>query len=167
MNSIKSARLRGVPIAEKLAIKSVTSESGCRLWVGSVSPKGYGVLEVNKKARFTHRVAYEIAYGPIPDGLLVCHRCDTPACINPEHLFLGTNADNMADMVSKNRQARIRGEGHVRAKLNLEQVHAILASDKTNLALAVEYGVSKSLISHIRTGRNWHYVERADAPPKA
>jgi hypothetical protein len=79
--------------------------SGCLLWTGAVHPDGYGKISPGGREgpKIASRVAWEIARGPIPDGMLVCHRCDTPACVNIDHLFLGTDADNVQDMVRKGR----------------------------------------------------------------
>lgn len=79
-----------------------TLDAGCILWTGA-SRAGYGAIKVRGVLAATHRLSYEIEYGPIPDGMSVCHRCDRPSCINPEHLFVGTRADNMADGYAKGR----------------------------------------------------------------
>lgn len=80
---------------------------GCWPWTRSRNQDGYGHLRLNPRASIrAHRLAYELTYGPIPDGLVVCHRCDNPPCCRPDHLVLGTQVDNMADMVAKNRRGR-------------------------------------------------------------
>lgn len=82
----------------------------CWRWTGSTDAKGYGRVFHDGKYRAAHRIAFALAYGPIPAGMFVCHRCDNPRCVNPNHLFLGTIQDNTADMVTKGRHAR--GERH-------------------------------------------------------
>lgn len=89
---------------EAIAIHSeFVTECGCQIWTASVDRFGYGRLTVNGKTTHAHRASWECANGPIPDSLWVLHRCDTPPCINPDHLFLGTPADNVADMIRKQR----------------------------------------------------------------
>ena len=91
-------------IAERLECLSIPEpNSGCLLWTGSVMGIGYGKVSWNGRQHPAHRMAWAQAHGPIPDGMFVCHRCDVPLCINPDHLFIGTHKDNMADKKSKSR----------------------------------------------------------------
>lgn len=84
------------------------NERGCAEWTGARSRGGHGQIGIDGRRVGTHRVAWTLAYGPIPDGMFVCHRCDNPPCVNPAHLFLGTALDNMRDMVTKGRHAQSR-----------------------------------------------------------
>ncbi len=101
---------RGLPLAERLDLKSVPDPTtGCLLYMGCTDTKGYGKFSVaHQRWRFAHRVAWELVHGSVPEGLFVLHRCDTPACVEVNHLFLGTLQDNAADMVAKKRH-RPRG----------------------------------------------------------
>jgi hypothetical protein len=90
-------------LEERFASKLVPAANGCIEWGASRFPQGYGQIKVNYQNRKAHRVAWELAHGPIPDGLVVCHRCDNPPCCNVDHLFLGTHSDNTRDMHAKGR----------------------------------------------------------------
>ena len=127
------------------------SSSECWLWTGA-NIQGYGVLHVRGRRVRAHRYAYEMAFGEIPPGMDVCHACDTPPCCNPAHLFVGTRADNMRDMVAKGRQ------GRPNPKLRPEQIPGIRADSRRHRDIAAELGVSPSLISRIKTGRAWRTV---------
>jgi Autographiviridae endonuclease len=132
--------------------------SGCWLFCGPCDDAGYGRIRVGKKKNRVHRLGFERCIGPIPEGMDVLHRCDVPACWNPDHLFLGTIADNVADKTAKGRQAR--GEGAAAAKLTDEQVSAIRASDKTQRQLAQDYGVcSHNTIGRIKRLERWRHVQ--------
>jgi hypothetical protein len=137
------------------------TERGCILWNGPLR-HGYGVIHSGtSKGRnlYAHRVAWELSNGPIPDGLHVLHRCDVKRCINAtDHLFLGTHADNMADMVAKRRHPR--GEEVPQAKLTALKVQQIreryASGNVTQAALAIEYGVSDSHVCRIVNGHKWY-----------
>lgn len=138
----------------------------CWLWTACRSPKGYGQfgLRVDGKFKITaaHRVAYLLFVGEIPDGLHVLHRCDNPQCVNPSHLFLGTNADNVADRVKKNRSAVMIGSKNSNAKLTVADVQNIRQmlkyKVKSRTQIASDYGVSYPTISHIATRISWKDV---------
>lgn len=129
------------------------TESGCWIWLGPIGSDGYGQMSDNRKA---HRIAYMRARGPIPKGMLVCHSCDVPLCVNPAHLFLGTPASNSLDMVKKRRQAF--GERQHKAKLNAEDVRAIRASSDTHVAIAAQYGITDRNVSIIKRRLTWKHV---------
>lgn len=136
-------------------------ECGCWIWDKAEFGGGYGWFFIKKESgkrhsEKAHRASWEIHNGPISDGLHVLHRCDTPLCVNPDHLFLGTNADNIADRLSKKRpKSGLRGEAHLRAKLNWADVEHIRSSASTTAALAREYGVAWSTVHAVRSGRTW------------
>jgi HNH endonuclease len=144
--------------------RHVTLRPGCWLWRGACIWSGYGRLPwgttiAGKRVRknlLAHRVSWEINYGPVPPGLLVLHRCDTPACVRPSHLFLGTQAANMADKVAKGRQNR--GDTHGRRKLNEKQVRAILRAKGTEERIAQRYGITQGHVNEIRNRKAWAHV---------
>jgi hypothetical protein len=109
---------------------SIPSRDDCWNWQRATQTKGYGSVGIGGgKTALAHRVAYEITYGAIPEGMCVLHSCDNRLCVNPKHLFLGTNEDNVRDMVKKGRQAR--GEKNGRSKLTVRQVIKIRELYKT------------------------------------
>lgn len=135
--------------------------SECIKHPGNISrTTGYGRVWVDQKWQGAHRVAYEEFYGPIPAGMCVLHRCDNRPCVNPEHLFLGTFADNNQDRAKKGRSFHPSGESHPRVKLTAQEVkeiRRIAGADpaRTKTRLARQYGVSHSCVSDILAGRTW------------
>jgi hypothetical protein len=155
--------------------------SGCWLWAGSWDRDGYGyVLTQHGKKYPTHRYSFERFNGVIPDGLQILHKCDVRSCVNPQHLFLGSIADNMLDKVQKGRQAKGETSGRKKhperychgtdapgAKLNEEIVHEIRKKMQQRTpglvtALAKQYGVSRAVISEVAARRMWAWVEDAN-----
>lgn len=131
--------------------------SGCWIWTGGTRPNARGDLygrhwTDSGESTGAHRFSWLIHKGPIPDGLFVCHHCDTPLCVNPDHLFIGTTKDNSIDMVSKGRQNKARGEEKIgRARLTNQQASEIrLSTGLSNSQLARKYGVSATTISRVR-----------------
>lgn len=138
--------------------------SGCWLWTGAVNPKGYGHLRFNRKDLIASRASWTAHRGPVPDGLLVLHRCDVPLCINPDHLFLGTHRDNVADMDAKGRRVVVvqRGESNCKAKLDVHQVRRLreeFACGASKSALSRKYGVNRQAIKHAVEGVTWSHVQ--------
>ena len=127
--------------------------SGCWLWNRDLTQNGYGDLRLRGKHIRAHRAAYSVYVGPIPDGLLVCHRCDVKPCCNPAHLFVGTSVDNMIDCIRKGRAQKIESNW----KFGFDVVQKIRASKVGTLALAREHGVYPSTIIKIRAGRSRRY----------
>ncbi len=147
--------------------RHVQKTPDCWLWTGATHRGGYGAFNVNGKARSAHRVAYELAHGPIPDGHEVCHTCDTPACVNPNHLFAGTKSVNMLDMVAKDRHPKhkanhVFGETHPQSKLNSDAVRGIRkAYDEGGVTLqqlAEHYRVGMVTVYDVVHRKTWQHV---------
>ncbi len=148
----------------------VRKTPGCWLWKAGQTVNGYGKYSPSRlKTVMAHRFSYEMAFGEIPDGKLVCHHCDTPLCVNPEHLFVGTSADNMQDKVSKGRQAKgetissrqpsVKGAANANSRLTKEKVDEIRAlyasGSESYETLAQRFAVTRGMIAHIIKRRNW------------
>jgi HNH endonuclease len=147
-------------LVERLWAK-VDKGIGCWLWTGTKTQGGYGRIRgeehENYATHLVHRVMWEIFNGPVPKGFFVCHKCDVPYCVNPQHLFLGTAADNAADCVSKNRQNQ--GVRHGRAKLTDWGVKEIRRrTDMPAVALAKAFMVSLATIYMVKNGERWGHV---------
>ena len=143
------------PVLDDRFWSKVEKSVDCWPWKAHKGPGGYGVFFYGGKNRRAQRVIYEATIGPIPAGMHVCHHCDNCACVNPSHLFLGTNADNRRDMVNKKRHPR--RETHGRAKLDSGQVGAIrqLRGFYSCRALGKMFGVCATQISRIQTHQRW------------
>lgn len=133
----------------------VQSDDDCWVWLGA-KQDGYGVFGVDKKVIFSHRYSWILHNNKeIPVGSVIRHQCDNPSCVNPNHLLLGTQKDNVDDMITRNRRVYKKGESHPNAKLNQEQVDIIRATTESSRALALKYGVNKSTIKRIRNKNLW------------
>ncbi len=131
----------------------VEKSDSCWRWTGYLT-KGYGRIRVDNQHIRAHRLSYQIHFGEIPAGLHVLHHCDNPACVNPDHLYVGTDKDNARDRVVRGRQPRHFGEANPHAKLTAVDVAAIRAGG--NVAnMAKRYGVSPSTVYMARRGSNW------------
>lgn len=146
--------------SEAEAIERNTDRSvgpdACWLWTGPLDQKGYGQVRFRDRRYRAHRLAYEVAHGPVPDGLGVLHSCDTPRCCNPAHLRAGTQADNGADASERGRVAR--GARISRSKLTEETVREIRRRPASTRAMAKKFGVSRRTIQHVLTGEVWGWL---------
>jgi hypothetical protein len=137
---------------------TVNSPSGCWEWTKARSGAGYGQLWDGERVVYVHRLVYEQACGPIPEGMEVCHRCDNPPCRRLDHLFLGTHKQNFEDAAAKGRVGGPPGERCGAAKLTDAQVRAIRADPRTNRVVCVDYGISSRNVSSIRLRQTWRHV---------
>jgi hypothetical protein len=146
-------------VAEKFVDYTDKTKSSCWLWIAGKTSDGYGTINFQNKTMLAHRVSWQFYKGEIPSKMLVCHKCDEPSCVNPEHLFLGTQADNMNDMKSKNRRKNIGcAEKNGRAKLTMEKAFLIREKRNQKIPLAIiakEFNVGQSTISRVCRMENW------------
>jgi hypothetical protein len=157
-NSIPRQHKKAKPFIKRLR---PVPETGCLEWTGSKTRTGYGRIRVGPKLYLSHRYAFMLALGDIPEGQCVCHQCDNPACCNPEHLFLGTQRENVADMMAKGRQHNRTGSKNSCAKLTEKDVIEIreaCASGAKQADMARKYNVSQVAISLIVLRKKWVHV---------
>ena len=134
-------------------------EAGCWIWMGATQVRGYGELISHNRKHLAHRASYEAFVGPIPKGMNVCHSCDNVYCVNPAHLFLGTQKQNLQDMASKGRSTR--GQRNPMAKLTEEEVKDIkyfLSIGINDSDIAKQYEVTRGAINLIKQGKRWNHV---------
>lgn len=140
---------------------AVRTAKKCWLWTASTAGRGYGQIKApgERRQHYSHRLAYELHYGPIPDGKKVLHRCDTPRCCNPDHLFLGNSGDNARDMAQKGRH--LYGERNTQHVLTEREVHRIfdlVEQGKSQASIARALGVGPMTVSRIVRGERWRHV---------
>lgn len=149
------------PLADRFAEKiRIDPGSGCWLWTASTKQNGYGQIGAFGTMVEAHRVSWIIHCGPVPAGMQVLHECDVKTCVNPDHLFLGTAADNIADMDRKGRRRTVPvfGEAHYAAKLTADQATAIRLDPRSQTAIARAYGISQGQVSRIKRGTKWRHL---------
>ena len=148
------------PLEERFEEKYIpVTESGCWIWTGAASKWGYGYLKIKGIMYRAHRIAYELYRGSIPEGMFVCHKCDVRSCVNPDHLFVGTHADNMADREAKGRSNPPYGEAHWMAKLTEDKIKKIQTEEGTNREIAEKYNISTTTVWRIKHKETWRHIK--------
>lgn len=149
--------MRHWPLSERLAYNvAPPNELGCMLWIGKRDRNGYGRMKWRGKEQFTHRLSWEEAKGSVPIGLCVCHRCDVPACINIDHLWVGSQTENMEDKRAKGRSPK--GEAHRDATLSEADVWAIREDSRLQRIIAEQYGIAQQSVSDIKARKTWTHL---------
>ena len=152
--AMKAIRLRqSGSLQDRFFSRFVKLTNGCWQWRSHTDKDGYGVLPGAHQNTRAHRLSYEIHNGAIPEGMIVCHHCDNPGCVNPDHLFVGTQKDNAQDALRKGRH--YVGEKNGRSKLTEENIKEILTSELNGQQLADKFGVTRSTINNVRRGDTW------------
>lgn len=153
--------VRGESLAERLWRHSMpVPECGCWIWLSSTN-KRYGQLNLRKSIVSAHRLSWQVFRGEIPEGMHVLHRCDVRECINPDHLYLGSDLENARDRVAHGTQnvpPRMLGSNHPMALIDEVTAIEIKNAVGTHTAISKRFGVSRSTVGHIKTGRQWSHV---------
>lgn len=140
----------------------VQKSESCWLWMGNTDQNGYGRIGVLFRSRLAHRLSWEINRGPIPPNLHVLHRCDVPGCVNPDHLFLGTQADNVADMIKKGRKAPLpRGSDHVSSTLSeadVMEIRRLILIGMRQREVALYFRMSQAQVWRIGRRQHWRHL---------
>lgn len=165
-------RAKVLPLQQRFAnLHTKPDGKACWNWQGAIMSTGYGSFMLDgrrrpgRRSQLAHRVAWALHVGPIPPGLCVLHECDNRRCVNPKHLFLGTNTDNVRDMVAKGRHlagrvaagVKNRGEQNPNAKLSALAVRDILSGSQPAVETAQAYGVHPATVRALRSGRGWSW----------
>lgn len=149
-------------IGQLLSRSNLNPETGCRIWNGSKNKRGYGRLGVDNKLVQAHRYSYELSNGKIPDGLYVTHKCDTPACIEPTHLSVGSQQDNMDEMVQRCRSLHRKGSKnpkHTLIESDIPKIRALRVSGMTYQSIASIFNVQLPTIWKVTSGKTWVHVK--------
>lgn len=147
-----------INIIDRFKTRYKILRNNCWVWLGWKNKKGYGRINILGKHYMAHRASYLLFKGKIPEGMFVCHKCDNPSCVNPEHLFLGTNSDNMQDMLRKGREYYPNGEDHYNHKLTKEDIFNIRLDQRSQESIAKDYDVHRVTIGKIKRQLIWKHI---------
>ena len=158
-------KMKLTPKEKFLARVRQDAATGCWLWTAHINGDGYGQMYFRGQLRAAHRASWILFRGKIPAGKIVCHRCDVRACVNPEHLFLGTHGENAADKKRKDRSTF--GTKSPCCKLNAEavlKIRTLLAEDRYYMTeIARMFGVSCTTVSAIKRGKRWRHIQEPES----
>jgi hypothetical protein len=149
------------PLRERLEAQYIPEpNSGCWLWVSFTHRGGHGTIYDASKGRkvFAHRASWELHRGTIPPGMCVLHKCDTASCVNPDHLYVGDQQQNVRDREERSRGARPKGVKNGNARLTEADVLAIRADPRKQVEIAVTYGIPQTHVSNIKRRQNWGHI---------
>ena len=151
-------KYRTEPLTYEWLLKNseVIPETGCINWLRCKDSSGYGQTHYEDMMHKVHRLSYRFNVGKIPDGLYVCHTCDNPLCFNYQHLFLGTQSDNMKDMVLKGRSSR--GQERNKAKLTQKEAMEVFLDPGLHREVAAKFGIATCTVTQIKTKRTWAWM---------
>ena len=144
---------------ETFKAKTTTNINGCWIWNGEKTSQGYGMLKINGKRKRAHRFSYQLFVGEIAGGLCVCHRCDVPSCVNPEHLFAGTHSDNMADCVAKGRHPSSKPGNRFCRRFVYDEAMKMISDGATEKQVAEHFGVTLHTVQ-------WHIWDKSPVKRK-
>jgi len=157
--AVKNPKIIACKSVEEVLLRYVVVDSGCWEWTGSkMTNEDYGIAHFKGKRIRAHRLSYTYHVGEIPEGLIVCHHCDNPICINPDHLYAGTQQDNSNDMVRRGRHAVCLGEDRPNSVLKEWQVLLIRKDKRKERVIAQDYGIAPSTAGSIRRKLSWKYL---------
>lgn len=149
-----------LPLSMRIENNSMpVTDCGCQIWLGTKNSRGYGLISVNKKVLTAHRASWIAFRGNVPNEMHVLHHCDVKLCVNPDHLFIGTHKDNMDDRDRKGRNKPRPGILNSNAKLTVADILAIRSSSDGCCKLAKKYGMNKTSMARIRSGKRWKCVQ--------
>lgn len=161
--------MRYPPIADRVKAATDVQPTGCWNWLGAKDKRGYGFIYYGGRNQRAHRIVYLLGHGDIPVGMYICHRCDNPSCVKPEHLFLGSPAANYWDARRKGRMPRLErvpydtsGENNGQAKLGADDVRRVRILRQNGaqlLAIAERFGISRTQVHNIITRKKWASIE--------